>query len=368
MEQVIIIGSGPAGYTAAIYAARANLAPVLFEGVEPGGQLMTTSDVENYPGYPEGVLGPKMMEDLKKQAERFGTRIEAKEVTKVDFGSQSVISSVARNLTPSIGQGVGSLDSAPPRLGSARDDTKANVFKVWCGEEMYEARAIIISTGASAKRLGLENEKKLYGKGVSACATCDGYFFKDKTVVVVGGGDTAMEESLFLTKFAKKVYLVHRREEFRASKIMLERARKNPKIEFIVNTVVEDVLGVEAGRVTGVALSPSPQSPPIKGGEDAKNSSPLAGEVRRGDASRVLPCDGLFAAIGHEPNTKIFAGQIELDQKGYIVTRPGTTMTSAEGVFAGGDCVDHKYRQAVTAAGMGCAAAIDAERWLESQE
>lgn len=334
MENLIIIGSGPAGYTAAIYAARANLAPILFEGAEPGGQLMTTSDVENYPGYPEGVLGPKMMEDLKKQAERFGTRIEAKEVTKVDASKRP--------------------------------------FKVWCGEEMYEARAIIISTGASAKRLGLENEKKLYGKGVSACATCDGYFFKDKTVVVVGGGDTAMEESLFLTKFAKKIYVAHRRDEFRASKIMLERARKNPKIEFILNTVVEDVLGVEAGHVTGVKLRSS-------GRHSERSVSEVKNPVREStgsfgspglpqdDGVRVLPCDGLFAAIGHEPNTKIFAGQIELDQKGYIVTRPGSTMTSTEGVFAGGDCVDHKYRQAVTAAGLGCAAAMDTEKWLEAQ-
>lgn len=306
MDNLIIIGSGPAGYTAAIYAARANLAPLLFEGAEPGGQLTTTSDVENYPGYPEGVLGPKMMEDFKRQAERFGARIEAREVTKVDVSKRP--------------------------------------FKVWRGEEMYEAKAIIISTGASAKRLGLENEKKLYGKGVSACATCDAPFFRDKTVVVVGGGDTAMEESTFLTKFAKKVYVVHRRDEFRASKIMLERARKNPKIEFIINTVVEDVLGIDVGHVTGVKLI----------------------NLTTKEAKK-LECDGLFAAIGHEPNTKIFAGQIELDQKGYVVTRPGSTMTSTEGVFAGGDCVDHKYRQAVTAAGMGCAAAIDAERWLDVQ-
>ncbi|MBI4135574.1 thioredoxin-disulfide reductase [Candidatus Uhrbacteria bacterium] len=307
MENVIIIGSGPAGYTAAIYAARANLAPLLFEGAEPGGQLTTTSDVENYPGYAEGVLGPKMMEDFKKQAERFGTKILSKEVTRVDFG--------------------------------------ARPFKVWAGEELHEAKAIIISTGASAKRLGLENEKKLYGKGVSACATCDGFFFKEKIVVVVGGGDTAMEEATFLTKFASKVYVVHRRNEFRASKIMLERAQKNPKIEFILNSAVEDVLGAEKGRVTGVKLNNLITQ-----------------------SLNDLPCDGLFVAIGHEPNTKIFTGQIELDQKGYVVTRPGETMTSVEGVFAGGDCVDHKYRQAVTAAGMGCAAAMDTEKWLEAQE
>lgn len=303
-ENVIIIGSGPAGYTAAIYAARANLTPILFEGAEPGGQLMTTSDVENYPGYAEGVLGPKMMEDFKKQAERFGTRIANKTVSAVDF-------------------------SARP-------------FKVTVDGETHESRAIIISTGASAKRLGLENEKRLYGKGVSACATCDGFFFKNKTVIVVGGGDTAMEEAIFLTKFATKVYLIHRREEFRASKIMLDRAQKNSKIEFIMNTVVEDVLGED--HVTGVKL---------------KN-------IKTNEA-KDLPCDGVFAAIGHEPNTKIFAGPIELDQKGYVITKAGTTMTSVEGVFAGGDCVDHKYRQAVTAAGMGCAAAIDAERWLGEQ-
>ncbi|MBI2552157.1 thioredoxin-disulfide reductase [Candidatus Uhrbacteria bacterium] len=332
MEMLIIIGSGPAGYTAAIYAARANLKPLLFEGSEPGGQLTTTSDVENYPGYPDGVPGPKMMEDLKKQAERFGTRIMNKTVTRVEFGTPT-----PPNL-PS-GRG-GNKPISPPFQGGVR----GGLFKVWCGEEMYESRAVIIATGASAKRLGLENEKKLYGKGVSACATCDGFFFKEKIVVVVGGGDTAMEESLFLTKFAKKVYVIHRRDEFRASKIMLERAQKNPKIEFILNTVVEDVLGADVGHVTGVKLN-----------------NLITKSLNN------LPCDGVFAAIGHEPNTKIFAGQIELDQKGYVVTKAGSTMTSVEGVFAGGDCVDHQYRQAVTAAGLGCAAAIDAERWLEAQ-
>lgn len=304
-ERVIIIGSGPAGYTAAIYTARANLAPILFEGPEPGGQLTTTSDVENYPGYPEGVLGPKMMEDFKNQAARFGARVISQTVTTVDFSKRP--------------------------------------FNV-VADKTYEADSIIISSGASARRLGLENEKKLFGKGVSACATCDGYFFKDKTVVVVGGGDSAMEESTFLTKFVKKAYLVHRSDEFRASKIMLERAQKNPKIEFILNTVVEDVLGVDVGHVTGVKL---------------KNL--------KTNELRDFPCDGLFTAIGHEPNTKIFNGQIELDKKGYIVTSPGTTMTSVEGVFAAGDCVDHKYRQAVTAAGMGCMAAIDVEKWLETK-
>jgi len=307
MENVIIIGSGPAGYTAAIYAARANLAPLLFEGEQPGGQLTITSDVENYPGYADGVLGPKMMEDFKKQAERFGTRIIGKTVSAVDF-------------------------SARP-------------FKVTVDGEVHEAKSIIISTGATAKRLGLENEKKLYGKGVSACATCDGFFFKNKTVVVVGGGDSAMEEATFLTKFASKVYVVHRSAAFRASKIMLDRAQKNPKIEFMLNTTVEDILGVEVGHVTGVVLNNS-----------------ITNTLSN------FQCDGVFAAIGHEPNTKIFTGQIELDKKGYVVTRPETTMTSVEGVFAGGDCVDHRYRQAVTAAGMGCATAIDAERWLEAKE
>ena len=356
MENLIIIGSGPAGYTAAIYAARANLAPILFEGTEPGGQLMTTTDVENYPGFPKGITGPELMVIFKEQAERFGARIMGEIVTKVEFGNPSP--------QPSPIKGEGANGNSPPLVGGVR----GGGFKVWANEKMYETRAVIIATGASAKRLGLENEKKLYGKGVSACATCDGFFFKDKTVVVVGGGDTAMEESTFLTKFAKKVYVVHRRDVLKASKIMQERAMKNPKIEFIWNTEVVDVLGADVGHVTGVVLSPSPPSPPIKGGEDLKNSSPLVGEARRGGTSRTLPCDGLFAAIGHEPNTKIFSGQIELDQKGYVVTRPGTTMTSVEGVFAGGDCVDFKYRQAVTAAGTGCEAAIDAERWLEAQE
>ncbi|MDO8505431.1 MAG: thioredoxin-disulfide reductase [bacterium] len=307
MENLIIIGSGPAGYTAAIYAARGNLTPILFEGAEPGGQLMTTSDVENYPGYSDGVLGPKMMEDFKKQAERFGTRIVNEIVTSVDFTKRP--------------------------------------FTVTTDKQTLQSKSIIISTGATAKRLGLLNEKNLYGKGVSACATCDGFFFKGKTVVVVGGGDSAMEEATFLTKFASKVYLIHRSGEFRASKIMLERAQKNPKIEFIMSTQVVDILGMDVGHVTGVVLK----------NIDTKEQ-------------KNLECDGVFAAIGHEPNTKLFDGQIELDQKGYIITKPESTMTSVEGVFAGGDCVDHRYRQAVTAAGMGCAAAIDAERWLEAQE
>ncbi|MBI2263982.1 MAG: thioredoxin-disulfide reductase [Armatimonadetes bacterium] len=308
MEKVIIIGSGPAGYTAAIYAARANLAPVLFQGPEPGGQLMTTSDVENYPGFPKGLLGPEMMELFREQAERFGTKVVEAAIKAVDF-------------------------STSPFKVTADDNNT------------YESQTVIISTGACAKRLGLENEKKLYGKGVSACATCDGFFFKDKTVVVVGGGDTAMEESLFLTRFAAKEYVVHRRDSLRASKIMQDRALQHPKIEFLWDSVVLDVLGAEVNRVTGVVIKN------LKTGE-----------------RREIACEGVFAAIGHEPNTKVFEGKIELDKKRYVVTRPGSTATSVEGVFAGGDCVDHKYRQAVTAAGMGCMAAMDAEKWLEAQE
>ena len=361
MEKVIIIGSGPAGYTAAIYTARANLAPVLFEGAEPGGQLTTTSEVENFPGFAKGVRGPEMMAIFKEQAERFGTRVVAKAVTAVDFSGRS--------------------DQATAAGATRGLVTRSRIFEVFCEGELYESRAVIIATGASAKRLGLPNEKKLYGKGVSACATCDGFFFKDKVVAVVGGGDTAMEEANFLTKFAKRVYVVHRRAEFRASPIMLERARNNPKIEFIMNTVVEDILGVDEGRVTGVRLKNVGQGlVPGRGGGPASPAdgrpfgsvAPADSAGRQGpalpsfqDDKRVLLCDGVFAAIGHEPNTKLFAGQLELDQKGYIVTRQGSTMTSIEGVFAAGDCADYKYRQAVVAAGAGCMAAIDAERWLE---
>lgn len=305
-EKVIIIGSGPAGYTAALYAARANLTPLIFEGAEPGGQLMTTTDVENYPGFPEGILGPELMQIFRKQAERFGTRIISENVTAVDFSGRP--------------------------------------FKVTSGGNDYEAEIVIISTGATARRLGLESEKKLYGKGVSACAVCDAYFFKDKNVVVVGGGDSAMEESLFLTKFAKQVTVVHRRDALRASKIMQERAKQNPKISFIFDTVVEEVLGVDAGHVTGVRLKN------LKTGE-----------------TRDFPTDGLFTAIGHDPATAIFKGQIELDEKGYVVTHKDTTATSVPGVFAAGDVADFRYRQAVTAAGTGCMAAMDAEKFLESQ-
>jgi len=303
-EKVIIIGSGPAGLTAAIYASRAMLKPLMIEGEEPGGQLMITTDVENYPGFAEGITGPALMEIKRKQAERFGTRFITKNVTKVDF-----------NIHP---------------------------FKVWIGKDEYQAETVIISTGASAKWLGLESEKTLGGRGVSACATCDGAFFKDVEVAVVGGGDTAMEESQFLTRFATKVYVIHRRDALRASKIMIDRAHENPKIEFIWNTTVEDILGDKA--VTGIRL---------------KNTE--NGEVTEKNL------EGVFIAIGHKPNTGIFKDQIDLTDTGYIVTKPGTTFTSIDGVFASGDVQDHIYRQAVTAAGTGCMAAIDAERWLEAK-
>jgi thioredoxin reductase (NADPH) len=304
VENVIIIGSGPAGLTAAIYAARANLNPFMIEGEEVGGQLMTTTDVENYPGFPDGVTGPELMEITKKQAARFGTRFLAKNVTKVDLSKRP--------------------------------------FKVWVGQEQFEAESLIISTGASAKYLGLANEKRLIGRGVSACATCDGAFFKNQNVAVVGGGDTAMEEANFLTRFATKTYVIHRRDSFRASKIMVDRTLKNPKIEVIWNSVIEDVLG--ENEVTGVKLR-----------------NVVTNEVN------ILNVTGYFAAIGHKPNTDIFKGQLTMDEVGYLKTRPGTTYTSVEGVFASGDVQDPVYRQAVTAAGTGCMAAIDCERWLESQ-
>jgi thioredoxin reductase (NADPH) len=304
-EDLVIIGSGPAGHTAALYAARANLDPLMFEGSVSGGQLMITTDVENYPGFPDGILGPELMEKFRKQSERFGTRMRAVDVTSVDFSSR------------------------PLRVSASGDD--------------YLANAVIVSTGATAKWLGVAGELDLTGKGVSACATCDGFFFKDQELVVVGGGDTAMEEALFLTKFASKVTIVHRRDEFRASKIMAERALTHDKVDVIWNTVVTAIHG--ESTVTGVTL------------EDT-----LTGE------SREFATNGVFVAIGHKPNTDIFENQLDRDENGYIVVEPGTTLTSVEGVFAAGDVADHVYRQAVTAAGTGCMAAIDAERWLATQD
>ena len=306
-RKIIIIGSGPAGYTAAIYAARANLAPLMFTGVQHGGQLMLTTLVENYPGFVEGVQGPELMETMQKQAAHFGTEMLSEDVTAVDFSRRP--------------------------------------FVVTAGTQTFESQTVIIATGASAKLLGLPGESKLMGRGVSTCATCDGFFFKDQNIMVVGGGDTALEEALFLSRLGRRVDVVHRRDTLRASKIMQERALKNPKIELILDTVVEDVLGVEAGKVTGVRLKN------VKTG------------VREEKA-----VDGLFVAIGHQPNTQIFRGQLELLPNDYIKVKPGSTETSVPGVFAAGDVQDFTYRQAVTAAGTGCMAALEAERYLEATE
>jgi thioredoxin reductase (NADPH) len=302
-RELIIIGGGPAGYTAALYAARANLQPLVIEGFQWGGQLMITSDVENYPGYAEGVLGPEMMKDFRRQAERFGAEFISDDVTRVDFSERP--------------------------------------FKVYVGDEEYRSQAVIVATGANARQLGLESERGLQGRGVSYCAVCDAAFFREKNIVVVGGGDSAMEEATFLTKFADKVTVVHRRDDFRASQIMLDRARANEKIEWVTNAVVDKVVG-ETG-VTGV-------------------------DVRDVNTNEIteIPAQGLFVAIGHDPNTKLFVGQLNMDEHGYLLTHDGTA-TNVEGVFAAGDVVDHTYRQAITAAGMGSMAALDAERWLTAQ-
>jgi len=305
-RKVIIIGSGPAGLTAAIYSARANLSPLVFEGIQPGGQLTITTDVENYPGFPDGVMGPDMMDKFRKQAQRFGAECLFQTVEKVDISKQP--------------------------------------FSVWANGQKYQSESIIISTGASAKLLGLDAEKELMGNGVSACATCDGFFYKDKKVVVVGGGDSAMEEATFLTKFASEVIIIHRRDEFRASKIMVERAIKNPKISIKYNTIVKNIIGTKDSGVESIEI------------EDVKSKT-----------TNVFNCDGVFMAIGHVPNTKIFNGSLSLDENGYIKTMPDSTHTNIAGVFACGDVQDSIYKQAVTAAGSGCMAALDAEKWLENQ-
>jgi thioredoxin reductase (NADPH) len=307
-HRVVILGSGPAGLTAALYTARANLKPLLIEGPQPGGQLTITTEVENYPGFENGIQGPEMMEVLHRQAERFGTGFLMAEVTRADLSRHP--------------------------------------FELTVEKKVIAAQALIISTGATAKLLNLESEKRLMGYGVSACATCDGFFFKDKEALVVGGGDTAMEEATFLTKFCSKVTLVHRRDQLRASKIMQDRARKNPKIAFIWDSVIEEIYGQpDKTGVTGARLR----------------------NLKTGAADDVRT-DAVFMAIGHQPNTALFADQLEMDELGYLVVRPGSTYTSVEGVFAAGDVADRVYRQAVTAAGTGCMAAIDAERWLELHE
>jgi len=305
VRELIIIGGGPAGYTAALYAARADLEPLVIEGFQWGGQLMITSDVENYPGYPDGVMGPEMMSDFRRQAERFGAEFITDDVTRVDFS------------------------------GSA--------YRVWVGDDVFSAHAVIVATGANARWLGIESEQQHRGRGVSTCATCDGAFFREKDVYVVGGGDSAFEEALFLTKFASRVHLVHRRDEFRASKIMVDRARKNDKLDFVLNAVVDEIIGdvkVEALRLRSTVT----------------------------DETWEVDADGLFVAIGHDPNTALFLDQLEHDAAGYLITKPGTTETNVPGIFAAGDVQDHTYRQAITAAGSGCQAALDAERYLAALE
>ena len=307
IREVIVIGGGPAGYTAALYSARANLRPLVIEGFRWGGQLMITSDVENYPGYPDGVLGPEMMQEFRYQAERFGAEFLTDDVTRVDFSERP--------------------------------------FRVWVGDDEYRAEAVIVATGATARQLGLESERALQGRGVTYCATCDGAFYRDQDVLVVGGGDSAMEEATFLTKFASKVTLVHRRDEFRASQIMIDRARANEKVEFLTPYVVEEVLAGDDGKMRAVLI---------------RNTD--------SEETRELAASGLFVAIGHDPTTALFLDQLDHDDAGYLVTRPGTTETNVPGVFAAGDVQDHTYRQAVTAAGSGCMAALDAERFLAARE
>jgi thioredoxin reductase (NADPH) len=307
VRDVIIIGGGPAGYTAALYAARANMSPLVIEGFNWGGQLMITSDVENYPGYIDGIMGPEMMAEFRAQAARFGAEFLTDDVTRVDFSERP--------------------------------------FKVYVGDDEHTARTVIVATGATARQLGLESERALHGRGVTYCATCDAAFYRDREVVVVGGGDSAMEEALFLTKFASKVTIVHRRDEFRASQIMIDRARSHEKIEIVTPYVVEEVLGVEGGKLTGVRLR----------------------HLETGE-TRDYPTDGLFVAIGHDPTTKLFLETLDHDENGYLITKGKTTETNIPGVFAAGDVQDHIYRQAVTAAGSGCAAALDAERFLAEAE
>jgi len=304
-RKVIIIGSGPAGLTAALYTARANLNPLIFEGSQPGGQLTITTDVENFPGFPDGIMGPELMDLFRKQAERFGAECYFEHVTKVDFSKKP--------------------------------------YRVWVGDKEYGAESIIIATGATAKMLGLENEKKLMGFGVSACATCDGFFFKEKKVLVVGGGDSAMEEATYLTKFASEVVIVHRREEFRASKIMIDRAMNNPKVRVLWNSSVVDILGSQEKGVHAVS-------------------------IKKTDSDEILEekCDGVFMAIGHKPNTDLFTDVLKTDKNGYLITSLESTSTNIDGIFACGDVQDHTYRQAITAAGSGCMSAIDAERYLEN--